>query len=190
METFKSVLVSLIVIASFTGVIFWAFDTIESGSAHLDNQEKLELENKNKELETEISELKTKLDLVDSNDKQDIQIEETAVLPVEEAKPVEQKPVVATTTNPAVLKYQTLINELQKIYNDKVYMKKGSVGAKVGTIQKFLNIYNKTSNKIDNDYGTSMVAAVSKFQKDQGLPADGAIGPSTVLKMITWLKKQ
>lgn len=189
METLKSFFISLVVVAGFTGALFWAFTTIESGTLHINNQEKVSLENKNKELQSEISELKNKIEEVEVDNSTDAKITEEIVVPVVETKPVEQKPVV-TTPKPVVHKYQTLIDELQKIYNDRVYMKKGSVGVKVGTIQKFINIYNKTDIKVDNDYGSILVTAISKFQKDQGLSVDGGVGPSTVLKMIEWLKKQ
>jgi len=97
-------------------------------------------------------------------------------------------PSTPTTTKPVVLKNQTLINELQKLADNKVYLKLKSQGPAVGSVQKFLNLYNKTSNRIDNDYGTSTVTAVKNYQKAVGITADGETGPSTYLKMITWLK--
>ena len=69
-------------------------------------------------------------------------------------------------------------------------MKLKSTGTRVGTVQNFLNLYNKTSNKIDNDYGASTVASVALFQKAQGLTSDGQAGASTFNKMISWLEKQ
>ncbi|MBU0999326.1 peptidoglycan-binding protein [Patescibacteria group bacterium] len=69
-------------------------------------------------------------------------------------------------------------------------MKLKSRGTRVGTVQNFLNIYNNTSDKVDNDYGTSTQKAVTAFQKDQGLNADGEAGSGTFNKMISWLKKQ
>ncbi|PIR68691.1 hypothetical protein COU48_02755 [Candidatus Nomurabacteria bacterium CG10_big_fil_rev_8_21_14_0_10_03_31_7] len=69
-------------------------------------------------------------------------------------------------------------------------MKLKSIGTRVGTVQNFLNVYNKTSNKIDNSYGASTQKAVASFQKTQGMTADGEAGPSTFSKMIDWLKKQ
>ncbi|MEJ0002231.1 MAG: peptidoglycan-binding domain-containing protein [bacterium] len=56
-------------------------------------------------------------------------------------------------------------------------MKAKEADASVGNVQKFLNLYFKTSNKIDNDYGASTQKAVASFQKDQGLKADGFAGP-------------
>ncbi|PIZ53219.1 hypothetical protein COY25_03820 [Candidatus Uhrbacteria bacterium CG_4_10_14_0_2_um_filter_41_7] len=69
-------------------------------------------------------------------------------------------------------------------------MKAKSSGTIVGVVQEFLNIYNKTSNRIDNDYGPGTQKAVTAFQKAQGITADGEAGPGTFRKMIDWLKKQ
>ena len=57
-------------------------------------------------------------------------------------------------------------------------------------MQNFLNIYNNTSNKIDNDYGANLKKTVTDFQKSEGVTADGEAGASTFNKMIDWLKKQ
>ena len=80
------------------------------------------------------------------------------------------------------------INTIQKLIDNKVYLKLKSQGTQVGTIQKFLNLYNKTSNKVDNDYGASTETTVKAYQKAVGITADGETGPSTYSKMIVWLK--
>ncbi|MCE9548824.1 peptidoglycan-binding protein [Candidatus Nomurabacteria bacterium] len=69
-------------------------------------------------------------------------------------------------------------------------MKEKSRGTRVGTVQTFLNIYNGTTKKVDNDYGAGTKADVIKFQKAVGLTADGEAGPSTFAKMIDWLETQ
>ena len=69
-------------------------------------------------------------------------------------------------------------------------MKLKSKGTRVGTVQEFLNIYNNTSKKVDNDYGAGTKTDVVNFQKKEGLTADGEAGPTTFVKMIDWLKKQ
>ena len=69
-------------------------------------------------------------------------------------------------------------------------MKEKSYGTRVGTIQTFLNIYNNTTKKVDNDYGAGTKTDVIKFQKAEKITADGEAGPSTFLKMIDWLKKR
>jgi len=92
-----------------------------------------------------------------------------------------------------VYKYQDLINEFQKLISDNVFLKQKSSGPRVGTVQKFLNIYNNTSNKVDNDYGVGTTKTVTAFQKDQkdsGLNANSEAGTNTFNQMIDWLKKQ
>ena len=69
-------------------------------------------------------------------------------------------------------------------------MKVGSKGTRVGTVQNFLNLYNKTSKRVDNDYGKTTKTDVIAFQKAVGLTQDGETGPTTYKKMIEWLKKQ
>ena len=107
---------------------------------------------------------------------------------LEEATPIEKEE--PTPPSPTAYKYQTLINELQKLTDSKVFLKEKSQGPSVGTVQRFLNIYNDTSAKVDNDYGASTKVAVIDFQKDTGITADGEAGPGTFKKMIEWLKKQ
>lgn len=90
------------------------------------------------------------------------------------------------STNP---QHAELVAELQKLVTDGVFMKVGSRGTRVGTIQKFLNIYEGTSKKIDNDYGGGTKTGVSSFQKTAGLSVDGETGPNTYKAMIAWLGK-
>ncbi|HAE36700.1 MAG: Cell surface protein [Candidatus Nomurabacteria bacterium GW2011_GWF2_35_66] len=193
MENFKSILVLIIILGIVSLIGFWAISTIESGDDHLSNQQQKELENKNKELEKEIVALKNQIkEIVANNEKElmntkEAPSEEDATKQAGSVQPIVKDPA---TTEPAVLKYQTLINELQKILNSKMILKKGSQGVSVGSVQKFLNIYNKTSNRVDNDYGTSTVTAVTKFQKDQGITVSGETGVTTTSRMIDWLKKQ
>lgn len=187
MENFKFILFSIFIIAVLGLGVFWAFKTIETGSTHVDNQKYKELELKNQELEKELSVIKRELSFF-KNEK--IEIETKAVEDlVKEEIPVKDVAVTPpTVTKPVVLKYQTLINELQKMVNNKVVLKLKSQGPNVGSVQKFFNIYNNTSNKIDNDYGSNTVNLVKAFQKSQGLTANGEAGSSTFIKMINWLK--
>lgn len=185
MENFKFAIFSIIILVLLGGAGYWAFTTMENGSTHVSIQKQKELELKNEELTKEIAILKTEISSLNSQ-------KETQV-PKEEVKVVEEPPVIApvkTTTpvKPVVSKNQSLIDDLQKLVDGNIYLKLKSQGPAVGTIQKFLNIYNKTSNKIDNDYGASTATAIKNFQKAQGLTADGATGPNTYKKMISWLK--
>lgn len=95
-----------------------------------------------------------------------------------------------TTNTTSSGSYGDLENALQKLIDDNVLMKKGSKGTRVGTIQEFLNIYNGTDSKMDNDFGATTENQVKAFQKAEGLSADGQTGSGTYKKMIEWLKKQ
>ncbi len=83
-----------------------------------------------------------------------------------------------------------LISELQKLSDDNVLMKKGSRGTRVGTVQKFLNLYNGTNATVDNDFGGTTETQLKDFQRKENLSADGQAGSGTYKKMIEWLNKQ
>jgi len=174
MDKLKFAMFSIIALALTGLVVYWSIATIQSGTEHNTSQKIEQLENENEELKKEVASLESELRVFT------IKPEEPAPNVIEELKPVE----------PTVYKNQALINELQKLVTENVFMKLKSSGTRVGTVQKFLNLYNKTSNKIDNDFGASTQTAVKAFQKDQGLSADGEAGPTTFNKMIDWLKKQ
>lgn len=183
MENFKFILFSIAVLLLLGSVGYWAFSTMESGSAHVANQAKKELEQKNKELEEEMSLLKNELDSLKIEKEENISTTKEPVTQIQKTEIKTEAPAKTT-----VLKYQSLINELQKLVDGNIYLKNKSQGSAVGTIQKFLNIYNNTSNKIDNDYGASTITQVKNFQKKEGLTVDGETGPNTYKKMISWLK--
>lgn len=86
--------------------------------------------------------------------------------------------------------HATLISELERLISDNVIMKRGSRGTRVGTIQRFLNLYNGTSSTVDNDFGPGTESRLRDFQRSEGLTADGQAGPATYRKMIEWLDKQ
>lgn len=178
MENFKFVLFSIITIVLLGVGGYWAFSTMESGSGHVDSQKLKNLEQENSDMEREIASLKREITLLEAK-----QQEEPEQVVVEN-----KEPQTTTPTKTTVLKYQTLINELQKLVDGNIYLKSKSQGPAVGTVQKFLNIYNNTSSKIDNDYGASTATAIKSFQKAVGLTQDGETGPNTYKKMISWLK--
>lgn len=184
MENFKSIIFSLLLlfILGYSG--YWAFSTMESGSDHVNIQKQKELEERNRVLEKEVADLNREVLLL-KTDKQQTESKE--------AQDKEQF-VSSNTTNgdsvatSNVYKYESLINELQKLIDSRVYLKNKSQGPAVGTIQKFFNVYNNTTAKIDNDYGLSTSTNVKNFQKEEGLTVDGETGPATYQKMIDWLK--
>jgi murein L,D-transpeptidase YcbB/YkuD len=191
MENFKFILFSIIVLGllGFTG--YWAFSTIESGSSHVDNQKQKELEQKNEDLTKQVSDLQRQVSILQTEKDNKVSQEDITPVVYTQEPPVTtpvKNPIITVPTKTTTSKNQSLINELQKLVDDNIFLKLKSQGVAVGTIQNFLNIYNKTSNKVDNDYGASTVTAVKNFQKAQGLTADGQAGPSTYKKMISLLK--
>src|SRR3989338_6704679 len=176
MENFKFMLVSIIILAVLALVGYWAIFTIEPGNVNVDRQKQQELEDKNKELEKEVEGLKSELGLLQATKEEQVKQAEDALIAESEKNP--------PATTPVSSKYQSLINDLQKLVDDNVFMKEGSRGTRVGTIQTFLNIYNTTSKKIDNDYGAGLKTDVINFQKAVGITADGETGPTTYKKMI------
>jgi len=84
---------------------------------------------------------------------------------------------------------QELIDDLQKLVDDNVTMDSGANGSRVGTVQKFLDIYfeNKTVS-IDNDFGPTTKGLVKDFQQEELNGGDGRIGPNTLRAMIKHLE--
>lgn len=184
MENFKFILFSILILALLSFAGYWAFSTIESGSTHVDAEKQKELEQKNIELEKQVADLKREISLFQiAKDNQTQKNQEALAITTPEPAVVTNPTPTKTTTS----KYQNLINDLQKLIDGNIFLKNKSQGPAVGTLQKFLNIYKNTSNKVDNDYGVSTVTAVKNFQKAQGLTVDGEAGPNTYKKMIGWL---
>lgn len=161
MNEFRFQFVNFLLLVLLVGGMYWAFSTINNGVTY------------------------TKDDLVIVND-------EVNPIPEEELDPVfEVEEDVSFEVSSEVIDNPNieLIEKLQDLINDDINMKQGSRGTRVGTVQKFLNIYFDTEKTIDNDYGPGTLADVKKFQTEEGLGADGLAGPNTYKKMIEVLKK-
>lgn len=65
-------------------------------------------------------------------------------------------------------------------------LRKGSTGSIVTQLQKFLNDNYNANLKIDGKFGSKTEEAVKKFQRENGLTADGVVGQKTwiALKFI------
>jgi len=177
MENFKFILFSIIVLAIVVLGGFWAFRTLEPGDIHAVREEKKALEEENEELKKEVEELRSKLADVGPASPQEEEVVDTEPAPLEPPKSSHYK-------------YSNLIIQIENLEDENIVMKVGSKGTRVGTIQTFLNAYNDTSKRIDNDFGPGLKTDLMNFQKAVGLPADGQTGPATYKKMIEWLKKQ
>lgn len=172
MEKLKFTFTTILILAIIGLIGYWAVATMQTGSEHVASAKIEQLQDENDSLKSEIEDLNKELDA----------LRPKIEVPVEETKDQTPKPVV--------YKYQSLIDELQKLVNDNIYMKVGSNGTRVGTVQNFLNVYNNTSTKADNDYGAGTKKLVTAFQKAEGLTADGEAGVNTFKKMIEVLKKK
>ncbi|MEK7564281.1 MAG: peptidoglycan-binding protein [Patescibacteria group bacterium] len=191
MDNFKFIVFSIITLSLVGLFTYWAFNSIQSGTEHKMTEKIDTLQNENEDLKEENEDLKgklAKLEVSVSTEEPAPVVEEPVVTPTS-PKPTTPK-LTPTPTKPTTYKNQTLINELQKMLNAGTSLKLGSSGASVASVQKFLNIYNKTSNKVDNDYGESTKVAVVAFQKAQSLPGSGEVHKATLTKMVDWLKKQ
>lgn len=172
MEKFKFVLFSIVALGLLGILGYWSVSTIQSGSEYVAQSKIEQLEKENEDLKKEVEKLASTVSALQPK--------------VAESTATPEK----TNPEPAVYKYQSLIDELQKLASGNVFLKQKSRGPSVGIVQNFLNIYNNTSSGADNDYGEGTKAKVLAFQKDAGISADGEVGPSTFTKMIEWLKKQ
>lgn len=167
-----------IVILTLVGLLgYWAVITLQSGTEHETNQKIEQLQEENNSLKEETEKQKSELGTLQAELDEIIKKESEAQAKISEPELVKISK-----------ERQDLVNELQKLITSNVFMKLKSNGTRVGTVQKFLNIYNNTSLVVDNDYGESTKKAIILFQKAEGLTADGEAGPSTFKKMIDWLK--
>lgn len=62
-------------------------------------------------------------------------------------------------------------------------LKRGSSGSTVEKLQQRLKNWGYYSGDIDGIYGSHTESAVKKFQKNNGLTADGIVGPATAKKI-------
>ena len=93
----------------------------------------------------------------------------------------------ATSATPAVPGVSSAIpatSATPALYNfGTKTLKNGSKGEPVKELQRFLNKVLKTNTKVDGKLGPKTVALIKKWQKENGLVADGLIGPKTKAKM-------
>ena len=68
-------------------------------------------------------------------------------------------------------------------------IKKGTKADKVKTLQKFLNWYGGNGLVVDGICGSGTVNAIKKFQKSEGISADGIYGNNTHDKAYAYKKK-
>lgn len=67
-------------------------------------------------------------------------------------------------------------------------LKSGSKGTGVTNLQKFLNWYGKYGLTVDGKFGTKTATALKKFQKSEGIKADGIYGKNSFAKAKAYKK--
>lgn len=72
-----------------------------------------------------------------------------------------------------------LYNDEYAIVIEAVTLKKGSSGSLVKQVQQKLKNWGYLSGKVDGIFGSATKAAVQKFQRKNGLTADGIVGKKT-----------
>ena len=175
MDKLKFALFSIVVLGLLGLLGYWSIRTLQTGTENATEQKVKQLEKENEDLKAQLDQKDNEIGMLKSQ--------------IGEPTPAVSAPA-KTPPVPVVYKYQSLMDDLQKLVNDNVVLKLKSSGTRVGTVQKFLNIYNNTSNKIDNDYGAGTAKAVTAFEKSAGLIANGEADAKTFNAMIDWLKKQ
>ncbi len=176
LEGIKFLISTILVCLVLGGLGYFAFTSIDSGSEYVSKEKLSALAEENDSLRKEIEKLQEEL------------VKYQPVINTQEETEVATSTPTQTAVKSINPKYTQLVSELEALTKDNIQMKLKSRGTRVGTVQNFLNIYNNTSNKVDNDYGESTKKAVMVFQKAVGLPVTGETGPNTYTKMIEWLK--
>jgi len=150
---------------------YWALTSLDSGVTYTRDQI----------IEDQIAQV--------TPDEQVNAVNNETVLVVEEEPEIEAEEEPVKTPEPVTNKNQDLIDDLQELIDEKVTMNSGANGKRVGTIQKFLDVYftNKTVS-IDNDFGPTTKGLVKDFQTAELNGGDGRVGPNTMQAMIEHLE--
>jgi murein L,D-transpeptidase YcbB/YkuD len=167
MNEFKFQLSTIVLVALLAFGAYWAFTNLDTGVRYQRD-------------DIVISDPET-----DSEEEVVLQNDNTTDVVVEQ----EQTDVPDPTPAPSLSEeQQTLLAELEDLIVDDIYMREGSRGTRVGTVQNFLNLYLDTESSVDNQYGPGTRSRVRQFQEQEGLTADGLAGPSTYGAMIDVLE--
>jgi murein L,D-transpeptidase YcbB/YkuD len=168
MNEFKFQLSTIVLVVLLAFGAYWAFTNLDTGVRYQRD-------------DIVISEPETNLEttevVVQNDNVTDVVVEQ------------EQTDVLDLTPTPTLSQeQQELLAELEDLIVDDIYMREGSRGTRVGTVQNFLNLYLDTESVVDNQYGPGTRSRVRQFQEQEGLTADGLAGPSTYGAMIDVLE--
>lgn len=84
----------------------------------------------------------------------------------------------------------TSVSENNSNTSSTTYLKYGSKGDAVKTLQQNLNDLGYNCGKVDGDFGTNTLDAVKAFQKANKLDVDGVVGPATTKAIKNALSKK
>lgn len=93
----------------------------------------------------------------------------------------------SSATSTASSSSSVLSSALQALATQKAFLKLGSKGPAVGSVEQFMNLYFQKNSKIDNDFGKTLIAEVKKFQLQNKVASTGQVGPQTFQQMVAWL---
>ena len=84
----------------------------------------------------------------------------------------------------------TSVKETNTNTSSVTYLKFGSKGDAVKTLQKNLNSLGYNCGEVDGDFGNRTLSAVRAFQKDNKLEVDGIVGPATTKAINNAISKK
>jgi peptidoglycan hydrolase-like protein with peptidoglycan-binding domain len=164
MNEFKFQITTFLLVALLAFGAYWAFSSLDRGITYQKSDTVASLDEQQQEVEEPVT-----------------VIEEETEVPTETEEPVEETP----EPEPEVSEdRQDLLRRLENLIEDEIFMKDGSRGTRVGTVQEFLNLYLDEQSSVDNQYGPGTLRRVREFQEAEGLSADGLAGPATYQAMI------
>ena len=181
MENLKFTVTSLIMVLVIAAIGFLAYMALERGDESGLKQQVRELKQQVDEKDETIVELERQIASLSV----DLEGQQEIVAEQEEAEQEESE----VSNEPSSSSHADLLAALQNLKSRGVVLEPGNSGSSVGTIQKFLNVYNNTSGGVDNDFGPGTRGKVENFQANEGLTVDGGVGPGTLGEMIDWLSE-
>lgn len=180
MENLKFTVTSSIMVLVIAAIGFLAYMALEKGDESGLKQQVRELKEQLVEKDEKVTELERQIASlsVDLEGQKEIVAEQETVV----ATKVETKPEPTTSSD------SDLLTALKSLKSKGVVLEPGNSGSSVGTVQKFLNVYNNTSGGVDNDFGPGTRNKVESFQSKEKLTPDGGVGSGTLSAMIKWLE--
>ena len=173
MNEFKFQITTFLLVAILAFGGYWAFTSLDRGVTYQKSDTIAQLTNNDQELPDE----EPVVTIIDEADTDTQEPQGESDTDAEADTEASQEPELSA-------ELQSLNGRLENLIRDDIFMRDGSRGTRVGTVQEFLNLYLDTQSTVDNQYGPGTISRVRQFQEDQGLSADGLAGPATYEAMI------